>query len=135
MPLQPGRPGNDRQVVYDSDVGRICPTCGQPEKSCRCRRKPAVVAPSRQPQQNPPKADGVVRVSRDRGHRRGKTVTVITGVLGGPTAIDDLAGTLKRLCGSGGTVKDGVIEIQGDHRDQVLSKLLEMGFKAKQSGG
>ncbi|HEX2922966.1 MAG TPA: stress response translation initiation inhibitor YciH [Chloroflexota bacterium] len=134
MPLQPGRPGNDRPVVYDSDVGRVCPTCGQPEKSCRCRRKPAV-GQAKQPQQSLSKPDGILRVSRDRSHRRGKTVTVITGAPGGPAAIDDLAGTLKRLCGSGGTVKDGVIEIQGDHREQVLSKLLEMGFKAKQAGG
>ncbi len=131
---QPGWPGDDRPVVYDSDVGRLCPACGQPEKSCRCRRRP-LIGPGRQPQQNSPKPDGTVRVSRDRSHRKGKTVTVITGVPGGPAAVDDLAGTLKRLCGSGGTVKDGVIEIQGDHREQVLAKLLEMGFRAKQAGG
>jgi len=135
MPLQAGRPG-DRPVVYDSDLGILCPVCGKPSKGCRCQRRPASVPTNQPPQQRQPdKADGILRVSRDRGHRRGKTVTIITGVSGGPGVIDELAGSLKRLCGSGGTVKDGVIEVQGDHREQVLAKLLVMGFKAKLAGG
>lgn len=121
----------DRPVVYDSDHGRICPACQKPAKSCACRQRQT----SPNQRQAAPKGDGVVRVSRDRRARRGKTVTVISGVPGNPAALDELGGTLKRLCGSGGTVKDGVIEIQGDHRDLVLSKLLDMGYRAKLAGG
>ncbi len=60
---------------------------------------------------------------------------MVTGVPGNPSSLEELAATLKRLCGSGGTVKDGVIEIQGDHRDLILSKLVEMGYKPKLAGG
>ncbi|MHB0869633.1 MAG: translation initiation factor Sui1 [Chloroflexota bacterium] len=127
----PGGPARqpERPVVYDSDLGRICPACQKPARSCGCRQKKAI------PQQGAPKSDGVVRVSRDRRNRRGKTVTVVTGVHGHPAALEELATQLKRLCGCGGTAKDGVIEIQGDHRDLILSKLIEMGFKAKLAGG
>ncbi|MGE5618174.1 MAG: translation initiation factor Sui1 [Sphingomonadaceae bacterium] len=127
MPDGPA-PRPERSPVYDSDLGRICPSCGKPVKGCVCQAKKVI------PQAGP-KNDGVVRVSRDRRNRHGKTVTVVTGVPGHPAAVEDLATKLKRLCGSGGTVKEGVIEIQGDHRDLVLSKLLEMGYKAKLAGG
>lgn len=116
--------GPNLRVVYDTELGRICPLCQRSVKACVCRRP-----------QPAPKTDGTVRVSRDRRNRRGKTVTVVAGVLGDPSTLEELAGTLKRLCGSGGTVKDGVIEIQGDHRDLVLSKLVEMGYRAKLAGG
>ncbi len=62
-------------------------------------------------------------------------MTVVTGVPGSEAALDELAGTLKRLCGCGGTAKDGVIEIQGDHRDLVVSKLMELGYRVKIAGG
>ncbi|HTK09374.1 MAG TPA: stress response translation initiation inhibitor YciH [Ktedonobacteraceae bacterium] len=114
------------RVVYSTDSGRIttCPVCGQLYKNCRCGQ-PAV--PGK-------KSDGIVRVMRDRKQRGGKTVTVITGV---PDAagLNNLAQQLKKLCGSGGTVKDGTIEIQGDHCDKVISKLSEMGYKVKRAGG
>jgi len=70
---------------------------------------------------------------RDRKHRGGKTVTVITGVPGNEMAA--LAQQLKKLCGSGGTVKDDIIEIQGDHCDKVQAKLTELGYKVKRAGG
>jgi len=72
---------------------------------------------------------------RDRKHRGGKTVTVITGVPASSEALNALAQQLKKLCGTGGTVKDGVIEIQGDHCDKVQSKLTELGYKVKRAGG
>jgi len=72
---------------------------------------------------------------RDRKHRGGKTVTVITGVPVTLDALTSLAQQLKKLCGSGGTVKDGNIEIQGDHCDRVEAKLTEMGYKVKHAGG
>jgi translation initiation factor 1 len=76
-----------------------------------------------------------VRIMRDRKHRGGKTVTVISGVSASSEALVALAQQLKKLCGSGGTVKDGIIEIQGDHCDKVQAKLAEMGYKVKRAGG
>ena len=79
--------------------------------------------------------DGVVRLYRDRKGRGGKTVTLIAGVRGNPGALQELATTLKRLCGSGGGVKDGAIEIQGDHRERLAAKLAELGYRVKIAGG
>jgi translation initiation factor 1 len=62
-------------------------------------------------------------------------VTLIAGVRANPAALDELATALKRFCGSGGAVKDGVIEIQGDHRDRLSAKLAELGYKVKMAGG
>lgn len=106
-------------VVYSTDRGRIRP---QPE-SRRTLGEPAK------------KSDGIVRIMRDRKQRGGKTVTVITGVPASEEALTGLAQQLKKLCGSGGTVKDGTIEIQGDHCDKVQAKLTEMGYKVKRAGG
>ena len=77
----------------------------------------------------------VVRVRRETKGRRGKTVTTISGVPLGPDALKELAGELKRRCGSGGSARDGVIEIQGDHVDLLLAELGKRGFTAKKSGG
>jgi translation initiation factor 1 len=118
------------RLVYSTDSGRVntCPTCGQPYKQCRCDQ-------STTSQLVPKKSDGIVRIMRDHKHRGGKTVTVISGVPASIEAIATLAQQLKKLCGSGGTVKDGVIEIQGDHCEKVQAKLSEMGYKVKRAGG
>jgi translation initiation factor 1 len=115
------------RLVYSTESGRVstCPTCGLPYKECRCGQAP----PSAR------KSDGIVRVMRDRKGRGGKTVTVITGVPGNETELTALAQQIKKLCGSGGTVKDGNIEIQGDHCDKVIAKLTTLGYKVKRSGG
>ncbi len=114
------------RLVYSTDSGRIdtCPTCGLPYKKCRCDQ-PSVTKQS----------DGIVRVRRERKGHGGKTVTVIGGVMGSETELAALAQQLKKLCGSGGTVKDGNIEIQGDHCEKVMAKLSEMGYKVKRAGG
>jgi translation initiation factor 1 len=116
------------RLVYSTDGGRVstCPRCGKPYKQCRCDTQEQ--APAK-------KGDGVVRIMRDRKQRGGKTVTVITGIPANADAIAALAQQLKKLCGSGGTVKDGVIEIQGDHCDKVQAKLTELGYKVKRAGG
>jgi translation initiation factor 1 len=116
------------RLVYSTDGGRvsICPGCGQTYKRCRCD------APARGANR---KSDGIVRIMRDRKHRGGKTVTVITGVAASSEGLATLAQQLKKLCGSGGTVKDGVIEIQGDHCDKVQAKLQELGYRVKRAGG
>lgn len=115
------------RIVYSTDSGRVtnCPACGQPYKQCLCE----------QPTSTTKKSDGFVRLMRDRKGRGGKTVTVITGVPGNDAALSTLAQQLKKLCGSGGTIKDGAIEIQGDHCDKVQTKLVELGYKVKRVGG
>jgi len=115
-------------LVYSTDKGRMCPTCRQALAACVCHVKPAR-----------PAGDGIVRVSRETQGRKGKGVTVVRGLPGDDAALDDLARRLKALCGAGGTLKDGVVEVQGDHRERVveyLQKTLEpAGVKIKRSGG
>ena len=116
-------------IVYSSEHGRMCPVCGQPVANCSCRK-----LGSRTP---PPTAGGkaVVRVGRETKGRKGKGVTVVQGVPLAGEALETLASQLKRSCGSGGTVKDGVIEIQGDHRDALVAVLETHGWTVKRSGG
>jgi translation initiation factor 1 len=112
-------------LVYSCSSGHICPNCGKPLARCSCR----------QPGATPLKGDGVVRVGRETKGRKGKGVTVISGV---PLPAEDLkllARELKQKCGSGGTVKDGVIEVQGDHRDSLIELLKSRGWAVKRSGG
>lgn len=79
--------------------------------------------------------DGLVRVGRQTKGRKGKGVTVITGIPLPPAELKELGSGLKKLCGSGGTVRDGVIEIQGDHRDRLVEELARRGWTVKRSGG
>lgn len=121
------------RVVYSTDGGRVntCPVCGQSYKHCRCDR--SSIQQTSASASN--KSDGIVRIMRERKHRRGKTVTVITGVPASSEELSALAQELKKFCGTGGTVKDGVIEIQGDHCEKVQAKLSELGYKVKRAGG
>jgi translation initiation factor 1 len=82
-----------------------------------------------------PSGPARVRVGREVAGRAGKGVTVITGLPYDGERLEELAGRLKRLCGAGGAVKDGVIEIQGDHRDRLVAELCKLGLEAKRSGG
>lgn len=111
-------------LVYSTEVGRVCPGCQQAVAECRCKQSSAV-----------PAGDGVVRVSRETKGRKGKGVTLVTGVPLAGEALASLAKMLKARCGSGGTVKDGVIEIQGDHRDALVPLLEAKGWTVKRSGG
>ncbi len=77
--------------------------------------------------------DGIVRVSRETSGRRGKTVTVVRGIP--PRELATVASDLKRQCGSGGAVKDGVVEIQGDHRPKIVARLESQGYRVKLAGG
>jgi translation initiation factor 1 len=116
------KPSKDR-IVYSTEQGRICPDCGNPVNQCACRK------------QTSPLGDGNVRVSRETKGRKGKGVTLIKGLAMDAAALALMSKKLKTMCGSGGTVKKGVIEIQGDHIERILDYLKEQGVKAKRAGG
>lgn len=84
---------------------------------------------------SPQKGDGIVRVGRETKGRKGAGVTVITGIPSHPEGLEKLAKQFKQQCGTGGTVKNGIIEIQGDHRDQLVAELQKLGYTVKRSGG
>lgn len=127
--------GGDR-LVYSSEHGRVCPECGRSESRCRCRGKGARARiKAREEAAAAQKSDGIVRVAQSTKGRKGKTVSTVTGVPLDDDALRQLAGELKRRCGTGGALKDGVIEIQGDHRDTLITELEGRGFTVKRSGG
>jgi len=111
-------------LVYSTDSGRMCPVCRQPAANCRCSATPAR-----------PAGDGVLRVSRETKGRAGKGVTLVRGLALDPLALAALGKQLKTACGSGGTVKDGVIEVQGDHCERIIEMLKAQGFVVKRAGG
>jgi translation initiation factor 1 len=119
------RPGGAERLVYSTGSGRICAGCRQPIAACACRSAAGTAA----------RPAGAVRVGRETQGRAGKGVTVIDGLPLGDRDLEQLARELKRLCGSGGTVRDGRIEIQGEHRDALLAELARRGYAAKRSGG
>ena len=112
-------------LVYSTEAGRMCPTCRKPIASCICASKPAA----------PASGDGIVRVSRETKGRGGKAVTVVRGLSLDSASLAKLAQQLKAACGSGGTVKEGAIEVQGDHRDKVIALLQAQGYAVKRAGG
>ncbi|MBE0575078.1 MAG: translation initiation factor Sui1 [Desulfuromonadales bacterium] len=112
-------------LVYSSELGRICPKCDKPVTGCICKQTTMIAS----------KADSIVRVGRESKGRKGKGVTLISGVPLTPEGLKDLARELKQKCGSGGTLKNGVIEIQGDHRDILTELLKAKGWTVKRSGG
>ena len=121
MPSKNERAGG---MVYSTDHGRMCPACGRPAAHCLCRQK-----------KEAPRGDGTVRVGRGSKGRNGKEVTVITGLPLGQDELSQLARQLKQKLGTGGTVKDGVVEIQGDHRSALLAEMKKRGYQAKLAGG
>jgi len=111
-------------LVYSTDSGRMCPVCRQPVARCLC----SAAKPRAQ-------GDGIVRVSRETKGRAGKGVTLVKGLALDDAALVALGKQLKTACGSGGTVKDGVIEVQGDHCERVMALLQAQGHKVKRAGG
>jgi translation initiation factor 1 len=114
----------DRGSVYSTEFGTMCPACGKPVTKCVCRQNTAQ-----------PQGDGIVRVGRLTKGCKGKGLTVITGIPLDHDSLVTLAKQLKQKCGAGGTVKDGVIEIQGDHRNLLVEVLKKHGYIVKRSGG
>ena len=116
-----GRRRDDEPTVWSSERGWVA--------SKQERRRPEPKRSAALP------ADGVARVRRETAGRHGKTVTAVHGLRLGEAALRELASELKRLCGTGGSAKDGVIEIQGEHVEKLIEALLSRGFQAKRAGG
>ena len=112
-------------LVYSTEGGRMCPACRQPQSQCACKAQDAARV----------LGDGKVRVTRETSGRGGKAVTVVRGLPLDAAALQALGKQLKAACGTGGTVKDGVVEVQGDHADKVLAWLNARGYAAKRAGG
>jgi translation initiation factor 1 len=110
-------------LVYSTDSGRMCPACRQPIAACICKQ-----------QVRAPVGDGAVRVSRESKGRGGKVVTLVRGLALDDAALAALGKRLRSACGSGGTTKDGVLEVQGDHIERVVQLLQADGFVAKRAG-
>jgi len=113
--------------VYSTDPDWVppCEACGEPPERCRCAEKSAP----------PPPSEQTVTVRIERKGRGGKTVTVVEGLRGPPERLAEVAKRLKAACGTGGTAKEGSVELQGDHRDRAAKALEAEGYKVKRSGG
>jgi translation initiation factor 1 len=114
---------SNSSLVYSTESGRMCPACRQPVAQCSCKASAG------------PVGDGVVRVSRQTKGRGGKCVTVVKGLALDAAALAALGKQVRSACGSGGTVKDGVIEVQGDHCDLVMETLTKLGHQPRRAGG
>ena len=117
-------------LVYSTETGRICPDCRHPVAQCQCAAHKRALAVA-----SGAAADGVVRVQRETKGRGGKSVTLVSGLALDAAALGALGKQLKAACGSGGTAKDGVIEVQGDHVVTVMAALVKLGYAVKRAGG
>jgi translation initiation factor 1 len=112
-------------LVYSTEGGRMCPACRKPQAQCVCRANAQPAG----------KGDGIVRVSRETKGRGGKAVTVVRGLSLEAEPLAAIGKQLRTACGAGGTVKDGVLEVQGDHCDRVMGWLKAQGWVVKRAGG
>jgi translation initiation factor 1 len=119
---------NNSQLIYSTDTGKICSLCQKPVSECICKKK-------KSRSQTNIKYDGIIRIQREVKGRKGKIVTTVSGFQINADELKNLVTQIKRRCGTGGSVKDGLLIIQGDHRDTLLSELKNRGFKAKIAGG
>jgi translation initiation factor 1 len=117
------QPGANSSLVYSTESGRACPACRQPVAQCACRPQRAILG------------NGDVRVARETKGRGGKSVTLVKGLALDAGGLAVLGKQLRAACGAGGTVKDGVIEVQGDHCDRVMETLRKHGYQPKRTGG
>ncbi len=122
MPMKSRNKGNGS--VYSTEFGKMCPDCNKAAAKCTCLKK-----------QSLPQSDGIVRLLKETKGRKGKGVTLVTGIALDTGGLKKIAKSLKQKCGSGGSVKNGVIEIQGDHRDVLEKELVILGYKVKRAGG
>ena len=153
---------SNSRPVYSTQSGRLCPECGKPVDDCRCKHKPKPAwagnfrstrssptgthspkgAAKNSPQTRRPAPgqadtpnDGIVRIHREKAGRGGKEVSLIKGLALNEKDMAALGKELKSKCGTGGTVKDGNIEIQGDNRERLKALLEARGLRVKLAGG
>jgi translation initiation factor 1 len=119
---------DNSQLVYSTESGKICPSCQKPVSKCTCKKK-------KSRSQTNIKYDGIIRIQREVKGRKGKTVTTVSAFQLADDELKNLAAQLKRHCGTGGSVKDGVIIIQGDHRGAIKTELKKQGYKVQLAGG
>lgn len=112
----------NRNLVYSTDQGRLCPGCEYPASECQCKKEDPI-------------GSGKVLIALETKGRKGKGVTVISGLPLTEAALKVLGKKLKTQCGTGGAVKDGLIEVQGDNRQKVKELLEKEGFSSKFTGG
>ncbi len=123
------------RLVYSTETGPTCPKCEKPESKCTCKKNRSS-GPKKHPKKHSTdRGDGVVRIQRETKGRKGKAVTVVAGLPLEDNELQDFAKALKSRCGAGGSVKEGVILIQGDHRETLLEEIKKQGYTAKLSGG
>jgi translation initiation factor 1 len=115
------------RLVYSTSSGNICPECRAAIEACECK--------SNAEQARLASLDGIVRIRRETAGRKGKGVTTVTGVPLAEADLKQLAKLLKQQCGTGGTLKEGVIEIQGDYREKLKTLLESKGYTVKLAGG
>ena len=120
---------DNNRLVYSTESGRICLECKKPSADCTCKKEKTTK------KQSIYTNDGIVRIRRETKGRKGKTVTAVFGLPLDDKKLQQITKRLKRLCGSGGTVKDGVIILQGDHRETLLKEIKQQGYTVKLSGG
>lgn len=102
----------------------LCPKCKQLKTTCTCKSEPSL-----------PSKSTVIRVGRETKGRRGKGVTIISDLPLDENGVTELATKMKTRLGTGGTVKEGRTEIQGEHRDRIVAELEGMGYRVKRAGG
>jgi translation initiation factor 1 len=115
------------RLVYSTEAGDICPSCRQPKQQCCCQEN--------SDQDRIASLDGIIRIRRETSGRKGKGVTTVSGVPLAEAELKKLLKQLKQHCGTGGALKDGIIEIQGDHRDTIKGLLEKLQYKVKLAGG
>ena len=119
---------DESTLVYSTETGRICPKCSRPQSKCVCTK-------GKSEPERTGRGDGIIRIKRETKGRKGKTVTTISGFPQADAGLKKIASELKNRCGTGGSVKESVIVIQGDHRDTVKDELAKQGYKVKLAGG
>jgi len=117
---------NENPVVFSTESGRICPDCGFPKQTCKCKKNNTTTSVF---------PDGTIRVRREKQGRAGKEVSVIRGIPGSQEELQDHAGKIKKQCGTGGSMKDGEIIIQGNHVEFIMCYFSKLGMKIKKDGG
>ena len=119
VPRSPGR------IVYSTEKGRLCPVCGWPADDCHCSK----ALGGERAEAVPARITAKLRI--EKSGRGGKTVTVVDGLPGNASFLEDLARELKKACGTGGSVADGVVELQGDRRERLREILAKKGYIVK----